>query len=63
MLQKKVLSGCGRMFGIVKCKADKGGSILIVVILLNQYSHVPRARSSIAGKDASANTDLCRLKK
>ena len=38
--------------------------------LLNQYSPVPRARSSTAGKDAtsrrrarSASTDLCRLKK
>ena len=29
-------------------------------ILLNQYSPVPRARSLIAGKDAS--TDLCRLR-
>ena len=39
-------------------------------MLLNQYSPVPRARSSIAGKDATraqvyagASTDLCRLRK
>ena len=30
--------------------------------LLNQYSPVPDARSSIAGKDATS-TDLCRLRK
>ena len=35
-------------------------------LLLNQYSPVPRVRSSTAGKDAtrhSAITDLCRLRK
>ena len=40
-----------------------------VSALLNQFSPVPRARSSIAVKDAtrrrahSASTDLCRLRK
>ena len=51
---------------LVKARAHE----LAPSVLLNQYSPVPRARSSTAEKDAtasrrrarSANTDLCRLR-
>ena len=47
----------------IRCANSRNKKLKLPFSLLNQYSTVLRARSSIAGKDATRNasTDLCRL--